>query len=143
MLAALLIFATGVVTGGLALNRLRPAPRPAAGLPGLTQRLELMRRMERQLDLSADQRERIEAVFRESHQRMKQLWEPLSPQVAEETRRVRERIRAELTPAQTEKFEHLLKQHPRLPKLEAGRREGRKRDEPSSTNDPAPVPAQP
>ena len=142
ILAALLIFSTGLVTGSLVTARVRPAARPPVGLPGLTQRIEMMRRMERQLDLSAEQRERIEAIFHDSHQRMKQLWEPLAPQVAEETRHVRDRIEAELTPAQKEKFEQLLKQRPRLPKLE-GARPGRKREDSSGPNDPAPPAPQP
>ena len=119
ILAALVIFAAGVVTGGLTAS-LR---RPAAGLrwtatgseptrPWLMQRLagqqgELFRRMERQLDLTTEQRQRVEAIVKETQERIRLLAEDLAPRTRQELRRMREKIREELTPQQRRKFEKL------------------------------------
>jgi hypothetical protein len=119
ILAALVIFAAGVVTGGLTVGLRRVATGPRWTAPGvepsrpwLTQRLagqqgELFRRMERQLDLTAEQRERVETIVRESQERIHALAEDLAPRTREELRRMRERIREELTPPQRRKFEKL------------------------------------
>jgi Spy/CpxP family protein refolding chaperone len=119
MLAALVIFAAGVVTGGLTVNLRRPPAVPRWAAPGaepsrpwLTQRLagqqgELFRRMERQLELTPDQRQRIEAIVKESQERVRALAEDLAPRTREELRRMREKIREELTPEQRRKFERL------------------------------------
>jgi len=145
ILAALVIFAAGVVTGGLTVGLRRQAtgPRwaaPAQGQvrPWPAQRLgaqqgELFRRMQRHLDLTATQCQRIEAVVKESQERIRTLAEDVAPQTRGELRRMRERIREELTPEQRRKFE----------KLDEGLRQregGPKRGERPS---PAPSPEQP
>ena len=118
ILAALVIFAAGVVTGGLTVN-LRTKP-PAAGLRALQQRItpaqnwdnrirELGKRMERQLDLTPDQRERIEAIIRDSQRRIKGVFEEVAPKARDEFRETRMRIRDVLTPEQRRKFEELVK----------------------------------
>ena len=119
ILAALVIFAAGVLTGGLTVGLRRPAvgPRwPASGQglvrPWPAQRLgaqqgELFRRMEKQLDLTAAQRQRLEAIVKESQERIRTLAEDVAPQTRGELRRMRERIREELTPEQQRKFEKL------------------------------------
>jgi hypothetical protein len=111
ILAALVIFAAGVVTGGLTV-RLKvhnlPAPTSSLSVGPLRQRGELLDRMQRQLYLSATQREHIEKILRDSHERMKQLWDSIAPQAQEEHRRVHELIRAELQPEQQKRFEGML-----------------------------------
>ncbi len=72
-------------------------------------RLESLRRIQRDLDLSSEQQDRIEDYVRESQDRFRKLWEPVAPQARMEFEAMRERIRAELTPAQREKFEHMLR----------------------------------
>jgi hypothetical protein len=112
ILAALVIFAAGVVTGGLTVRLKVQEPAPAANAPGLgplRQRGELLDRMQRQLYLSAAQREHIEKILRESHDRMKQIWDSIAPQAQEERRRVNDLIRAELQPEQKKRFEEMLK----------------------------------
>ena len=131
ILAALVIFAAGVVTGGLTVGLRRPpaGPRWATSgqdvpRPWLTQRLagqqgDLFRRMERQLDLTPEQRQRIEAIVKESQERIRTLAEDLAPQTRGELRRMREKIREELTPEQRRKFEKLdegLRQREGLPR---------------------------
>lgn len=121
--AALVIFAAGVVTGGLTVKLRSPAGQPRAALadrtrsPGLqraeSQLRDLSRRMSDRLELSPVQRERIETIVRESQKRMRTLWEETAPKTREEFRRMRERIRAELTPDQRGKFEELFKQRKR------------------------------
>jgi hypothetical protein len=122
ILAALLIFAAGVVTGGLTVRlkgrpwvrpgglptqgveRNRPAPRSEAELRELAQRLQ------KHLKLSPEQRERVETIVNESRERMKAIAEEMAPRTREEFRRMRERIRAELTPGQRQEFEEIFKQ---------------------------------
>ncbi len=118
ILAALVIFAAGVVTGGLTVN-LRTKPQ-APGLRAFEQRAspaqnwdnrirELGKRMERQLDLTAEQRGRIETIVRESQRRIKGVFEEVAPKAREEFRETRMKIREVLTPEQRKKFEELFK----------------------------------
>ena len=112
ILAALVIFAAGVVTGGLTVRlKVRDVPQPAAslGLGPLRQRGELLDRMQHQLYLTPVQREHIEKILRDSHDHMKQLWDSIAPQAQEEHRKVHELIRAELQPEQQKQFEEMLK----------------------------------
>jgi hypothetical protein len=115
ILAALVIFAAGVVTGSLTVRLKVPtvttAP-PTTNLGPLRPRGELLDRMERQLYLSPAQRGKIEQILRENHDRMKQLWDSIAPQAQEEHRRVNELIRAQLEPAQLQRFEEMLKRSP-------------------------------
>src|SRR5262249_10885308 len=89
-----------------------PAPAPPFSQ---LQRVEFLRRMEKQLDLSPDQTQRIERVMRKSQDRTRPIYEQIAPQMRQELHRVREEIRAELTPEQLRKFNDLLKAHPRNP----------------------------
>jgi len=115
ILAALVIFAAGVVTGGLTLRLAMPSRNPVtrAGLPPLgvrgEQRRDLLDRMARELYLGPDQRERIDQILRESQERTRLLWESIAPQARAEQRRVRERIREELQPDQRSKFDESFK----------------------------------
>jgi hypothetical protein len=131
--AALVIFCAGVVTGGVAGKFFKRQPiqsRLPTGVtvgPGWMQRMEYVKRAERQLDLTPAQRERMEQILQESQEHMKQLWEPIAPHAREEAKRVRERILAELNPEQAKKFEQLTKPRPRA-KEEPARENQRKRE---------------
>ena len=111
--AALVIFSAGVVTGRLTfqLDLLTPPPpeRSARNSQRSRQRPELIDRMEKELKLSPEQRERIDVILKESRERMKRLWESVSPQADEEFKRVHAQIGAELTPEQAAKNEELFK----------------------------------
>ena len=101
IIAALVIFAAGVITGGLttrlaAPQRSRPPQNLPAPLGGRAGRPELLDRMQRELSLTAIQRERIDVVIRDSQERTRQLWESIAPQAHAEHKRIRERIREEL-----------------------------------------------
>jgi hypothetical protein len=65
--------------------------------------------MQRELYLSAEQREKVEKTLRESHERTRKLWESIAPQAQAEQKRVREEIRGILTPDQQAKFDGSFK----------------------------------
>jgi len=126
ILAALVIFGTGIVTGGLVVEqsaRLRTPPsrpgpvavRPAQSTSAGGMRLEFLRHIERDLNLTADQRERIGKLISESQERTRKLMEPVAPQLRQEMVHTKEAFRAVLTPQQAARFDELLKQqqHPR------------------------------
>jgi Spy/CpxP family protein refolding chaperone len=137
ILAALVIFAAGVVTGGLTvqIRQPRPAPNPASNAPSRkvpvmpreAQLRELSRRMQAELDLAPEQRDRIEALVRDSQERMKAVRDDVGKRIGEEFRDMRLKIRSELTPDQRKKFAEIMKQH----------------DERDKRNDPSAHPAQP
>jgi len=121
ILAALVIFAAGVVTGGLTvkLRRVPTPPQPGQRFsdarPGPAQRWEgqirdLSKRMEKHLDLTPEQRDRVEFVVRDTQKRMKSILDEVAPRTRDEFRQMRQRIRDELTPEQRRKFEDLFKE---------------------------------
>jgi hypothetical protein len=122
----MLIFGTGVVTGGLLVrNSTRMQPhqpkntsiaRPSQPFPPFSAngiKIEFLRRMERDLNLSTEQRERIDGILTESQERTRKLMEPVAPQLREELQQTKERFRAALTPPQREAFDAMLKQQQR------------------------------
>lgn len=121
ILAALVIFAAGVVTGGLTIQirQLQPAPKPGAAapvrkvpaMPREAQLRELSHRMQAELELTPDQRERIETIIRDSQERMKAVRDEVGKKIGEEFKEMRQRIRGELTPDQRRKFAEIMKQH--------------------------------
>ena len=119
IVAALVIFAAGVVTGGLTVNLRQPSPprsndsppKKASPLPREAQLRELSRRMQKELDLTPAQRQRVEAIIHDSQDRMKTVWDEVGPKIREEFREMRQKIRGELTPVQRKHFEEIMKQH--------------------------------
>lgn len=123
--AALVIFAAGGVTGGLLVWRLEPAPAPARHSSGLKSgqlgspsgmRFEFLRRAQRELDLTPEQREQIDKLLKDSQERTRKIMEPVAPEFHAELQRAKEGFRAVLTPDQQKRFDDLVKsQHrPRL-----------------------------
>ncbi len=122
----MVIFGTGVVTGGLLvrhteLARTQRAPRPAsptrpvmAPTPGVV-RLEFLRRVQRELDLTPGQRERIDRILKESQERSRKIMEPVNPDLRLEFQRTRDEFKEVLTPEQRQRFEEMLK-HPQRPR---------------------------
>ena len=121
ILAALVIFAAGVVTGGLTvqIRQTRPAPNPGGNapirkvpaMPREAQLRELSRRMQAELDLAPEQLGRIESIVRGSQERMKAVRDEVGKKIGEEFREMRQKIRGELTPAQRKRYEEIMKQH--------------------------------
>jgi len=117
ILATLVIFGAGVITGALVVNlgrkvearALPAAPRANPAVPPLAfaniQKSEYLRRLDKQLGLTQEQYETLEEILIESNERTKKLWQPIAPQMIEEIKHVREKIRAELSPDQQKKFD--------------------------------------
>src|SRR4029077_18333666 len=123
----MVIFGAGVVTGGLLVHKYavnaseravaspeehshppraphmsgtnRPVLPPAAGM-----RLEFLRRAQRELDLTAEQRETVDKIMKESQERTRKIREPAQPQLREEVKRTKEDFLGVLTPEQRTRF---------------------------------------
>jgi Spy/CpxP family protein refolding chaperone len=121
ILATMVIFGTGVVTGGLLVRHAERGrdrhPQHGANVVHLAQptpagvmRIEFLRRMERELDLTPEQREPIDKVLKEGQERTKKLMETVEPRRREEFKRTIEEFRAVLTPEQRKRLDELVKQ---------------------------------
>lgn len=125
ILATIVIFGAGVVTGTLVVRHSAQAPAAVSprgtGAPRLSPpysagglRLEFLRRAERELGLVPDQRERIEKILQASQERTRLLMEPVAPELKAELERTRDEFLAVLTPEQRTRFDALVKkQHQR------------------------------
>lgn len=118
----MVIFGAGVVTGGLLVLHSdrgrdsqppRPAQRVAGPVAAGVMRLEFLRRAQRELNLSPEQRQRVDAIIKESQERSRAILEPVEPQLHEELRRTREEFRSVLTPEQGARFDELIKRSQR------------------------------
>jgi hypothetical protein len=112
VLATVVIFAAGVVTGGLLVrktNRLQPGAiaQPFWG------RFEMVRRavdeMDRRQGLTSEQRVRIDQIIRDSQELIADYFSILEPDAQQIFRRMRENIRDQLTPEQRRQYEELMK----------------------------------
>ncbi len=115
ILAAVLLFAAGTTTGA-AVTRIRSRQAVRAELaarsplPAIAwQRYEFLRRAQRDLKLSEEQKARIDGLVKESQERFRKVWEPIAPQARAEFEALREQIRTELKPEQQLRFNELLK----------------------------------
>ncbi len=119
----MVIFGAGVITGGILarqwgaapLNRsLRPANTRVSPpvTPGLM-RLEFLRRAQRELELTAAQREQVDKILKESQERTRQLMQPVMPDLRAELKQTKDAIREVLTPEQRVRFDDLLKRQQR------------------------------
>jgi hypothetical protein len=141
ILAAGVIFCTGVITGSLLIrqtcgkapgNADRPAVEPAARPPGdkrgpdskpevplprLAERLskEFVRRLDTTLHLTLTQSNNIARIVAEGQERNRVIWTNVAPHMRKVMQDVNQQIRAELTPEQLKQFEVLMKQPPRRP----------------------------
>ncbi len=138
-LATLVIFGAGVITGGLLVSYSdrawrqprRPAlqvanERPLTANPGPREnrlpvplngplRRDFLDRLDAELKLSPEQRNRIEKIISDGQEKAKESWLQIEPDIRQELRRTRERIRVELSAEQQVRFEDLLRQRPRAP----------------------------
>ena len=121
ILATLVIYTAGLFSGGLAIRWLQPA-RFEPVTPALL-REEFVRRMATEVKLTPEQRQRILKSVRESQDRVKELYNLISPEMTEEMQVIRETIRSELTPEQGKLFAAFMQKHQRK-KSEFERREG-------------------
>ena len=121
ILATMVIFVAGAFAGGLLVKTLWPP------VPEILSRQFFQARLKKELQLTADQTNRIDKIFAESKERLKIIEGLIAPEKQKELQEVRDNIRAILTPEQREKFEQLLKQPPHRP-------DGQRRGPRSGTN---------
>ena len=69
----------------------------------------LCERMKQELNLTPAQVARLEKIFSDSRDRLREMWGLLAPEWEAEKRETKEKIRAELNPEQQQRFEELLK----------------------------------
>jgi Spy/CpxP family protein refolding chaperone len=117
ILATMVIFACGVVTGSMITRTVtakleqHPANPAAAPIPGRGAVLQMQKVLDKQFDLTADQRSQIENIMKASQQRTQPLWDKIAPQMNDEIKRVRQEIREVLTPDQWKQFTDLMKRN--------------------------------
>jgi hypothetical protein len=114
ILAAATIFLAGVATGAVVVRNFAPkvVKRTHVSQPlpiSHDRRQEYISKLDRELQLTPQQRGQVEQILAASQKRMKQIWEPLEPQVKEEYRRTRREISEILTPEQQVKMEKMRK----------------------------------
>jgi Spy/CpxP family protein refolding chaperone len=126
----MVIFACGVITGAMLTRMMVPKTEPSlaalsepaqAPAPALTrmpapplfplQRTNFLRVLDKQLDLTAAQKDQIGKIMKASQDRTQPLWNKIAPQMSEEIKSVREEIRGVLTPEQRKKFAELLRRN--------------------------------
>jgi hypothetical protein len=152
ILATVVIFGTGVFTGGLLVNSIQhshpknnrrppanadahppaeartnnlatlPRPRPPEILGD-----KFVQQLDDALQLTPDQRIAIQKIITDGQERNHSIWTNNAAQMREVIQDVRHRVREELTAGQQKQFEELMKSVPRRP--------------PNSTNAPTNSPA--
>jgi hypothetical protein len=124
ILATVVIFGAGVVTGGLLVNhveRTRPGlRRPPRVTEDFTPRPEILKtnfvqRLDNAVHLTSEQRGQIEKIIADGQQRNRELWKQVAPEFRPVMQEVRRRIHEVLTPEQQKRFEQLLRHVPRRP----------------------------
>ena len=149
ILAVVVIFGAGLVTGTL-LNRMS-AEKPAAAPtrpPGTSvkkpiqlRRVELMMQVQKKLNLTPEQRQRIEKIIGDGQERISDLWDQVAPEIQEEYDNVQINFCKELTLEQKKLYEELMKaqlQHRSGPPTNAVPSKAV-----AQTNSPQPKPAAP
>ena len=123
ILATMVIFGCGVVTGGLLMRTTVPPPTDPVAMaraftstnqpPPITeiQRPAFLHRLQKQLDLTPAQSEEITKIMKQSQEKTGPLWREIVPRLREEVKRVREEIRQVLNAGQQKKFDELVKPH--------------------------------
>jgi hypothetical protein len=126
ILATMVIFGAGVVTGGLLVrhseggrahvssidftNNARPSPpRPAAFLNAYGSRLDFLRRLQRELDLTPEQGDRIDKLLQQSQANIVESWQWAEADTGDVLQWTKDEFRKVLTPAQQARFDELLK----------------------------------
>jgi hypothetical protein len=131
--ATLVIFGAGLITGGLFVNRMHQAAPAAVSAPDESTKHPLsvwerpiintnnpppavnkvkndfVTRFGQQLELTSEQRLRIELIMGDSQKRTKQISDSIAPYLREEVRHTRELIRNELTAQQLLKYDEIFR----------------------------------
>ena len=110
VLATLVIFAAGVITGGVLVKRTSTEParseQPIAYFPG---RFDQVRRAINDVELRAEQRVKVDRIIRESQEEIADYFLILAPDFQTVFFRMRDNIFAQLDAEQRRRFEELMK----------------------------------
>lgn len=120
------LFVLAVFGGGLALGivlgrRMAPPPRPGlfagagdrAGGPGRGGRGGmLLERLDRELELTAEQRQRLRGIFEARRPRLRSMQQEMAARAADERRQLQAEVREVLTPDQQVRFDRWLERQP-------------------------------
>ncbi|HXJ61693.1 MAG TPA: hypothetical protein VNU68_34055 [Verrucomicrobiae bacterium] len=132
VLATLVIFAAGVMTGGLLVRQTTRSVAPPPAHQMFPARFEALRRVTDQLQgLTPDQRAQIDRIIRDGRERIADFFVLFEPDIQDVFRQMREDIRGQLTPEQRQRMEELMRQRPRRPEPPFQARKGLRGD---STN---------
>lgn len=101
------LFALGVLVGGLAVHLYHAKDDAGPDRRGRRHADFFIKRLEQELDLTAEQRERIDAIMQRAHEEGDALHRELVPRVHEHMEKTRLEIRGVLTPEQQKKFDEL------------------------------------
>lgn len=122
ILATIVIFGAGVITGGLLVDHVQHRPRRAEPYaqadnlpPGANPEFlkkQFVQKLNEQLDLTSGQSNRIQQIIAQGQQNTRNLWKIVAPQFQVVWRDTRQQIRDVLTPEQLKKYEQLMRQHP-------------------------------
>ncbi len=138
ILATVVIFGAGVLTGGVVADYVAhthqknsrrppspavartptntPAPPAQSDFPMPRQAKEMgkqfVQQLNKTLQLTPEQREKIEKIIAEGQERNREIWTNTIPKMRAVMQEVNQQIRAELTPEQLKPFEELLKHPP-------------------------------
>ncbi len=161
ILATVVIFGTGVLTGGLLVDNVdhsRPRswrrPQAAADTRPQTNKVDAPRppdlsrprqpemfgkqfvqQLDDALQLTPEQRDKIARIIADGQERNRQIWTNYTPQMRKVTQDVQQQIHAELSPDQWKQFETLMK--PRPARRPASGTNAPAANQPALTNTPA------
>lgn len=131
ILATLVIFGAGVLTGAIALRlalfrvplQTAPAnPGPRLVAPSTVfNRPDFLERLSREASLRADQRKQVEQILQESRKRTEPIAQEFAPMIRAEVQRVREQILLVLDADQKSRFEEILRPRANQPARPGGR----------------------
>lgn len=129
ILATVVIFGAGVVTGGLLVNYVNHPhtknprhaqenhvpPRPVEiPMPRVAEKMgkQFVQQLNDRLQLTPEQREKIEKIIADGQERNHEIWTNVAPKMRSVMQEVNRQIRAELTPEQLKIFEEMLRHPP-------------------------------
>jgi hypothetical protein len=112
ILATLVIFIAGLVTGAVLSRKLQPKPAEPISPDVLFQgpvyiQKHFMARLKQELSLTDAQSENLEKAFANSRERIRILLDVVGPEMRQELDAVHQAIAKELSPDQEQKFEEL------------------------------------
>lgn len=124
-LFVLAVFCVGLATGVLLGRRMPPPPlqrggffmgaggRGPAGGPGTRGGRALIERLDRELQLTPDQKTRVQAIFDERRPHLEAVQREIATRAEEEQRGLQAEVRKVLTPDQQQRFDRWLQEQPR------------------------------